>query len=95
METITFFVIILFIINLVLIYLLFKRGKIELPKQDDTGFKLILQQVNELARTVDVKMGQTARDMGDVVHRQFSESQKLIKEVTQGLTKLDETNRQV
>ena len=95
MEAITFFVIILFIINLVLIYLLFKRGKIELPKQDDTGFKLILQQVNELARTVDVKMGQTARDMGDAVHRQFSESQKLIKEVTQGLTKLDETNRQV
>ncbi|MCR4334208.1 MAG: DNA recombination protein RmuC [Patescibacteria group bacterium] len=95
MDTITFFIIILFIVNLVLVYLLFSRGKKELPKQDDTGFKLILQQVNDLARTVDTKMGQTARDMGDAVHRQFSESQKLIKEVTQGLTKLDETNRQV
>jgi DNA recombination protein RmuC len=33
--------------------------------------------------------------MNTTIHRQFSESQKLIRDVTQGLTKLDETNRQV
>lgn len=70
------------------------KGKPEEPK-DDTGFKLILQQVNELARTVDQKMAQSSREMNESVRAQFSESAKLIKDVTQGLTKLDETNRQV
>jgi DNA recombination protein RmuC len=83
------------------------RRKIQEPlKQDDTGLKLLLQQVNELNRTVDSKMhemtktmdskmGETARTMNDSLRNQFSESAKLIKDVTQGLTKLDETNKQV
>lgn len=89
----------------VLIYL--NRRRAEEPiKQDDTGLKLLLQQVNELNRTVDnkmyemtktmdSKMGETARTMNDSLRSQFSESAKLIKDVTQGLTKLDETNKQV
>lgn len=40
-------------------------------------------------------MGETARTMSDSLRIQFSESAKLIKDVTQGLTKLDETNKQV
>jgi DNA recombination protein RmuC len=83
------------------------RRKFQEPaKQDDTGFKLLLQQVNELNRTVDnkmnemsktmdSKMGETSRAMNDSLRNQFSESAKLIKDVTQGLTKLDETNKQV
>lgn len=74
--------------------------------QDETSFKLLLQQMNEqgrsldaklheLTRTVDAKMGETTRQMGETMRTQFSESAKLIKEVTEGLTKLDETNRQV
>jgi DNA recombination protein RmuC len=33
--------------------------------------------------------------MNDAMYRQFSESQRLIKDVTQSLTKLDDTNKQV
>ncbi len=67
------------------------------PKQgsDDTGLKLILQQMNELSRTVDSKIGESTRQMNDSVRHQLSESASLIREVTTGLTKLDETNRQV
>lgn len=66
------------------------------PEGDsDTGLKLILQQVNELARTVDAKMGDTTRQMNESLKTQFSESAKIIRDVTAGLTKLDETNRQV
>lgn len=65
------------------------------PRDGDTGFKLILQQVNELARTVDAKMAETSRMVHESVKTQFGESAKIIKEVTEGLTKLDETNRQV
>ncbi len=64
-------------------------------KTDDTGFKLILEQINELNRVVDKKIGESAKDMRDSMHAQLSESSKLIREVTTGLTKLDETNKQV
>lgn len=68
------------------------------PKQnstDDTGLKLILQQMNELSRVVDSKIGESTRSMNESVRHQLGESANLIREVTQGLTKLDETNRQV
>ncbi len=94
-QVILILIVIVFCLNLALLYQLFRRGKTEAPKQDDTGLKLILQQMNELTRTVDQKIGETTRNVNDVMRSQFGESAKLIKEVTQGLTKLDETNRQV
>ncbi len=61
----------------------------------ETGLNLLLQQMNELTRTVDAKIGETTRQVNESMRTQFSESSRLIKEVTQGLTKLDETNKQV
>ncbi len=87
------------------------NGSLQNPQSE--GLNLILQQINEMSRTVDQKMGDLSktvdakindgnRSMQDSLRlqfadstRQMSESSKLIKEVTQGLTKLDETNRQV
>jgi DNA recombination protein RmuC len=82
-----------------------RKGDKEVAKED-TGLKLILEQVNELSRTVDRKVGdltktvdtkidQSSKNMQESMRSQLSESSKLIREVTQGLTKLDETNRQV
>lgn len=67
------------------------------PKQasDETGLKLILQQINELNRVMDSKIGESTKQMNDSVRIQLGESANLIREVTKGLTKLDETNRQV
>jgi len=81
--------------NGVLIWFVIKKNREAGGPNEDTGLKLILQQVNELSRTMDAKMGETTRQMNDSVRTQFGESAKLIREVTQGLTKLDETNRQV
>lgn len=81
--------------NIYLIIRISNRKEEVKNPSDDTGFKLILQQINELNRTVDVKMNESARHMNESMRNQFSESSKLIKDVTQGLTKLDETNRQV
>ena len=78
----------------ILIWLNLKKKEPEI-KKDDTGLNLILQQINELNRTVDTKMSESARHMNESVRNQFSESAKLIKDVTSGLTKLDETNKQV
>ncbi len=67
------------------------------PKQstDDTGLKLILQQINELNRVVDSKIGESTRQVNESVRHQLGESASLIREVTKGLTELNETNRQV
>src|SRR5258708_19075705 len=51
--------------------------------------------MNELQRTVDHKIGEAGKLMNDSVKSQFAESAKLIRDVTAGLTKLDETNKQV
>src|SRR3989344_8285200 len=85
---------VLIVILLANIWLVFKLTKGE-KKEDGEGLKLLLTQLNELSRTVDHKMTESTRMMNESVRAQFGESAKLIKEVTQGLTKLDETNKQV
>ncbi|TSC59301.1 MAG: Uncharacterized protein G01um1014107_374 [Parcubacteria group bacterium Gr01-1014_107] len=88
-----FLVIILVAGDILLLWLLLKFRKPQ-PKEE-AGLNLILQQMDYLAKTVDSKMGETSKMVHDSVRAQFSDSAKIIKEVTEGLTKLDETNRQV
>ncbi len=77
-----------------------------LKPQDNTGLQLLLQQINELSRTVDGrindmtrtvdnKLGESSKQMQDSFRHQTSESFQLLKDVTERITKLDETNRQV
>ncbi|MEI6494743.1 MAG: DNA recombination protein RmuC [bacterium] len=61
----------------------------------DQAFLLIQNQLNELTRTIDNKIGESSKMMFDSVKTQFGESSKLIQDVTEKLVKLDETNRQV
>jgi len=64
-----------------------------LRKKDSS--MLIQQQIQELARTLDGKIGESSKQMHDSMKTQLGESARIIKEVTEGLTKLDETNKQV
>ena len=88
-------ILLLFIANAVFIWFVVKRNKGNKEEGNDTGLKLLLEQMNELNRTVDKKMGETTRSVSESMRTQFGESATLIREVTKGLTKLDETNRQV
>ena len=80
--------------------------KTETEPQDEGSLRLLLDQMNQLTRTVDQKIGESNktidskisevhRTVTDSMRSQFGESQQLIKDITQSLTKLDETNRQV
>ena len=67
-------------------------------KPDDQSLLMLQNQLNEVTRTigevtktVDVKLGESTR----ILQHQFGESAKIIRDVTERLTKLDETNRQV
>ncbi|MBP6884251.1 MAG: DNA recombination protein RmuC [Candidatus Pacebacteria bacterium] len=74
-------------------FLLKKRNIVE-PK-DDTALKLLLEQMNNLTRTVDQKLGDSAKEINQAMRHQASESTKIIQEVTEKLTLLDVTNKQV
>lgn len=86
---------IIIILSVGLIITIFALLRKKEVKADDTGFKLILQQINELNRTVDAKIGENTRQTSETIKTQLGESANLIREVTKGLTKLDETNKQV
>jgi len=73
-------------------YFLFGRRE---KKTDDIGLNLILQQLNELSRTVDNKIGESHKQMNESLKFHSSESNKIIRDVTERLTRLDETNKQV
>lgn len=75
----------------IVVMMIFLFRKPPAAQSDAVGLKLILEQLNEVNRTVDAKIGESSKN----VQFQLSESSKLIREVTQGLTKLDETNKQV
>lgn len=76
-----------------LVYLFLNRKKEE--KKDDIGLQLILTQLNELSRTVDNKIGESHKQVNESLKFHSSESNKIIRDVTERLTRLDETNKQV
>src|SRR3989344_2137417 len=77
----------------IFVYFAFGRKKEE--KTEDTGLNLILQQINELSRTVDNKLGESHKQVNESLKFHSSESNKIIRDVTERLTRLDETNKQV
>lgn len=75
-------------------YFIFRLKREQNPN-DNTGLNLILTQINELSRTVDSKIGESHRQVNESLKFHSSESNKVIKDVTERLTRLDETNKQV
>jgi DNA recombination protein RmuC len=56
---------------------------------------MLQQQMQELTRTLDQRLTESSKQVHESVRVQLGESSRIVKEVTAGLTKLDETNRQV
>jgi len=81
------------IIGGIFAYLILGRKKE--GSKNDTGLNLILTQINELARTVDNKIGEGHKQVNESLKFHSSESNKIIRDVTERLTRLDETNKQV
>ncbi|MCF6276985.1 MAG: DNA recombination protein RmuC [Candidatus Magasanikbacteria bacterium] len=65
-------------------------------------FSMLQNQIQELNRTLDTKIGESNKSISDsqkhlhnTIQLQFGQSSKIIGEVSERLTKLDETNKQV
>lgn len=59
--------------------------------RNDQSLVLLQNQISELTKAVDAKLTESHR----AVQTQFGESSKIIKDVTEKLTKLDETGKQI
>lgn len=78
-----------------------KKGKGSAPANDQS-LLLIQNQLNELARTnaelsrvLDARLVESNRTVHQSLEKQFGETNKIVRDVTERLTKLDETNKQV
>jgi DNA recombination protein RmuC len=87
-----FFLVILLLILIagvgVIIHLLTKKKE---DKTADQSFVMLQNQLNALRETLDGKMTESQRQM----QVQFGQSSRIIQDVTEKLTKLDDTNKQV
>ncbi|MBP6908205.1 MAG: DNA recombination protein RmuC [Candidatus Pacebacteria bacterium] len=63
--------------------------------KDDTGFQLLLSHINELGRTIDQKLSDSQKDMNQSMRYQSTETSRIIADITEKITRLDETNKQV
>ncbi|HVW82695.1 MAG TPA: DNA recombination protein RmuC [Candidatus Paceibacterota bacterium] len=68
----------------------------EKPEAEQGGDAMLLlqRQVQDLARTLDARVAESAKSMQENAHRQFTESNRLIKEITQEITSVKEIGRQ-
>ncbi|MFH1551780.1 MAG: DNA recombination protein RmuC [bacterium] len=89
MEYLIVLLLFLIIIGLGLIFFLLFNKK---PKKEDNESMLMLQQqLNQLGQAMDSKLSESSR----AAQTQFGQSAKIIRDVTEKLTKLDDTNKQV
>ncbi len=65
--------------------------KSQKPKEDNGTLLLLQEQLKEIRGTLDLKLGDSTK----MFQEQFGQSVKIIRDVTERLTKLDETNKQV
>ncbi|MGA2418144.1 MAG: DNA recombination protein RmuC [Candidatus Staskawiczbacteria bacterium] len=88
-----FTTILLIIIAVGIIFAIFLllRKKPEPEKKEEGSLLMLQQQLSQLAGAVDSKLSESNKN----VQEQFKHSADIIRNVTEKLTKLDETNRQV
>ncbi|MFA6392326.1 MAG: DNA recombination protein RmuC [Patescibacteria group bacterium] len=95
MDLITLIIALAVFAVLILGLLMFQMNKkfteLKDSKKDSDGFLLLQQRLEDMNKTVDQKMGDSTKMM----QQQFGQSAKIIQDVTERLTKLDETNKQV
>jgi len=93
MDFLLIFLLIVLIGAMAGLFLFFNRKFSELTRgrKDDQSFLMLQERIKELNQTMDNKLAESTRQ----IQMQFGQSAKIIQSVTEKLTKLDETNRQV
>lgn len=90
---------VILLLNAVILWRLLRSGR---EGGNDSGFLLLQNQFNDLTRgvgdltkTLDNKLVESSRQLNDALRHQSTESVNIIRDITERLTRLDETNKQV
>jgi DNA recombination protein RmuC len=87
----TTILLLLIAVGVVAAIFLLLRKKVEPEEKKDGTMLMLQQQINQIAQAVDSKLSESNKN----AQEQFKYSSDIIRNVTEKLTKLDETNRQV
>jgi DNA recombination protein RmuC len=76
-------------------YILLSKKKDSQGADQNTSLSLLLQQMSELQKTVDHKLSENEKSISENMKFQSTQSNKIISDITERLTRLDEGNKQV
>ena len=93
MQTLIIILLVVIIIGIVVGVILISKKKPE--EKSDNSVQLLLNQINELSRTIDSKLGESQKEINQTMRFQSSETSRIIADITEKITRLDETNKQV
>ena len=93
MNTLIIILLIIIIIGIIVGVVLLSKKKPE--EKADNSVQLLLNQINELSRTIDNKLGESQKEISQTMRFQSSETSRIIADITEKITRLDETNKQV
>jgi DNA recombination protein RmuC len=83
------------LISVLLIVLLLRLNDINKKGEDDQTFLILQDQLERLRGTVEGKLERSSADLHQVLHRQSSESSRIMNDITRELTEVKEGNKQV
>jgi DNA recombination protein RmuC len=93
METLIIILLIVIIIGIIIGVVFIAKKKPE--EKNDSSIQLLLTQINELSRTIDSKLGESQKEISQSMRFQSTETSRIIADITEKITRLDETNKQV
>ncbi len=64
-------------------------------ENNNTATQLLLTQINELSRTIDNKLHESNKSMNESMRYQSTETSRIVADITEKITRLEETNKQV
>ena len=93
MNTLIIILLVIIIIGIIVGVILISKNKPE--EKTDNSTQLLLTQINELSRTIDSKLGDSQKEITQSMRFQSTETSRIIADITEKITRLDETNKQV
>lgn len=87
----TIILLLIIAVGVVVAIFLLLRKREEPLKKDDGSLLMLQQQINQISQVLDLKLSESNKNS----QFQFSQSSKIIGDVMERLTKLDETNKRV
>ena len=93
MQTLIIILLVVIIISIIVGIILISKNKPE--EKADNSVQLLLNQINELSRTIDNKLGESQKEISQSMRYQSTETSRIIADITEKITRLDETNKQV